>query len=169
MRDRSIQEKFMRIALEEAKRAFDEGEIPVGALIELDGAIVARAHNIRERDGDPTAHAEIVAIKEAAGILSKGDFSKCNLYVTLEPCLMCAGAALQARIKKVFFGARDPRAGACRSLYRVLEDKRLPWRCEIEGGILAADCKKILDNFFLMLRNRRRDGRAVEGGRLEID
>ena len=169
MQDRILHEKFMRIALDEAQRAFDEGEIPIGAVIVRGEDVIARARNNKEYLKDPTAHAEINVIKAASVVLSKGEFSQCTLYVTLEPCIMCAGAALQARLKKVVFGALDPRAGACRSLYRVLEDKRFPWRCEVEAGVLGAQCKAILHDFFYLLRNDGRGGRAVEGGRLEID
>ncbi len=169
MQDRSVDERFMRIALLEANKAFDEGEIPVGAVIALGDTVVVGAHNTKECHGDPTAHAEINAIRAASLKLSKEEFTQCTLYVTLEPCVMCVGAALQARLKRVVFGTTDPRAGACWSLYRIPEDKRLPWRCRVEGGVLAVECKKILDDFFGLLRSGWRGGRAVEGGRLEID
>lgn len=169
MQDRSVDESFMRIALQEANKAFDEGEIPVGAVLVLNDTVIASAHNTKERNGDPTAHAEINVIRAASLKLSKEEFARCTLYVTLEPCVMCAGAVLQARFERIVFGTLDPRAGACWSLYRIPEDKRLPWRCKIQGGVLAVECKKILDDFFRLLRGGWRGGRAVEGGRLEID
>lgn len=143
---------FMRLALAEARRAADEGEVPVGAVIVCRGEVVAAAHNQREALRDPTAHAEMVAITQAAESLGAWRLEGCTLYVTLEPCPMCAGAIVQARVPRVVYGAADPKAGAVESLYHLLEDERLNHRCEIERGVLAEECGAVLREFF---RKRR--------------
>jgi len=138
----------MKLALEEARRAFAEDEVPVGAVIVHGSRVVARAHNQREQLRDPTAHAEMIAITQAAEALGSWRLEDCTLYVTLEPCPMCAGAIVQARIPNVVYGAADPKAGAVRSLYRLLEDRRLNHRCLIVSGVLAEPCGEILSRFF---------------------
>lgn len=143
---------FMRIALEEAQLAFDEGEVPVGAVIVHQGEVIARAHNQRESRKDATAHAELLAIQNAAGHFASWRLEDTTIYVTLEPCPMCAGAILQARVKRVVYGAFDPKAGAADSLFRLLDDARLNHRCEITSGILLDECRDILQEFF---RTRR--------------
>lgn len=138
----------MRLALREAQQAADEGEVPVGAIIVREGAIVAAAHNQREALRDPTAHAEMVAITQAAESLGGWRLEGCTLYVTLEPCPMCAGGIIQARIPRVVYGAADPKAGAAESLYTILTDERLNHRCEVTRGVLADECGQILKAFF---------------------
>jgi tRNA(adenine34) deaminase len=143
-----MHEVFMQLALEEAERAFREEEVPVGAVIVHEGRIIAQAHNQREQLHDPTAHAEMVAITQAAESLGSWRLDGCTLYVTLEPCPMCAGAILQARIPTVVYGATDPKAGAAESLFQLLNDSRLNHRAETIGGVLAVPCGEILSRFF---------------------
>lgn len=138
----------MRKALLEARQAAAEDEAPIGAVIVRGGRVIAAAHNQREQLRDPTAHAELVAITQAAAALGDWRLEECSLYVTLEPCPMCAGAILLARIPRVVFGALDPKAGAVVSLYRLLEDPRLNHRCEIVPGVLAEECGAVLTEFF---------------------
>lgn len=144
---------FMNEALQEAKNAELIGEVPIGAIIVFDGKIVARAHNLRETTGDPTGHAEIIAIRKAAAAKQHWRLSEMTLYVTLEPCPMCAGAMVQSRIKRLVFGAMDPKAGAVGSLMNLLQDERLNHRVEVTSGILAVECGRILKDFF---RKRRK-------------
>ena len=143
-----IHEEFMRLALAEAEAAATEGEVPVGALIVHRGQIIAQAHNQREQLHDPTAHAEMIAITQAAESRRSWRLDECVLYVTLEPCPMCAGAILQARIPLVVYGAADPKAGAVRTLFNLLDDERLNHRCLIVPGVLADECGAILSRFF---------------------
>ncbi len=142
----------MRAALREARKAAEAGEVPVGAVVVHEGRILGRAHNQRETLKDPTAHAEMIAMTQAASALSSWRLEGADLYVTLEPCLMCAGALVHARIRKVVFGAKDPKAGACGSLYQVGLDPRLNHRFEVEGGLLEGECAALLQEFF---RERR--------------
>ena len=141
---------LMVLALDEARAAVAHGDVPVGAVIaQTDtGSIVARRHNEREHLGDPTAHAEILALRDAAHAIGGWRLDTCMLVVTLEPCPMCAGAALQARIPLVVFGAADPKAGAAGSVLDVLGEERLNWRPEVAGGLLAAECAGLLSSFF---------------------
>jgi tRNA(adenine34) deaminase len=141
-------EKFMREALLEAFKAWQKDEVPVGAVIVKDGQIVARAHNTRETTQLPTDHAELNAIQMAAGQLGNWRLEGTRLYVTLEPCVMCAGAIVHARIPEVIWGADDPKAGACKSLFQLLQDERLNHRCEIRSGILGEACSLILKRYF---------------------
>ncbi|MGI6081988.1 MAG: tRNA adenosine(34) deaminase TadA [Limnochordia bacterium] len=143
---------FMREALAEAMLAFDKGEVPVGAIVEKDGCIVGRGHNMRETWADPTAHAEIIAIRQAAQRFSAWRLTGCTLYVTIEPCLMCAGAIILGRIDRLVYGADDPKAGAVRSLYRSLEDTRLNHQVSVQEGVLAAECADLMRRFFRRLR-----------------
>jgi len=138
----------MKLALDEAARAFHEDEVPVGAVIVHNERVVARAHNQREQLRDPTAHAEMIAITQAAEALGSWRLDGCTLYVTLEPCPMCAGAILQARIPTVVYGAADPKAGAVHTLYRLLDDTRLNHRTQSVAGVLADECGQILSRFF---------------------
>jgi tRNA(adenine34) deaminase len=138
----------MMIALDEARKAFDKAETPVGAIVVKDGEVIARGHNLRETLQDPTAHAEILAIRDAARILGRWRLTDCTIYVTLEPCAMCAGAMVLARIQRLVYGASDPKAGAVGSLMNLLSDERLNHRVEVETGILAEECGDLLQGFF---------------------
>ena len=142
----------MRLALLEARQAFDEGEVPVGAVIVHGQRVIASAHNQREALNDPTAHAEMVAITQAAEALGAWRLLDCTLYVTLEPCPMCAGAIVQARLPMVVYGTTDPKAGACHTLYQITEDPRLNHRAKVLGGVLADECRAILQEFFAQQR-----------------
>jgi tRNA(adenine34) deaminase len=144
----SVDEKFMTLALEQASLAFQKGEVPVGAVITLGGEILAMSHNSAISINDPSAHAEILAIREAARRLDNYRLIDTTLYVTLEPCIMCGGAIVQARIKRVVFGAEDPKSGGVVSLYRLLHDKRLNHTVEVTGGVKKDDCAEILGRFF---------------------
>jgi len=141
-------EEMMKLALEEAKKAFDKNEVPVGAVIIKNGEVISRAHNLRETVKDPTAHAEIMAIRQAAEMLKDWRLSGCEMFVTLEPCPMCAGAILQSRISRLYFGAFDEKAGCCGSLYDIPEDPVFNHRTEVIGGILEEECQEILSQFF---------------------
>jgi tRNA(adenine34) deaminase len=143
-----MHEHFMRLALQEAETALAEGEVPVGAVIVHEARLIAAAHNQREQLRDPTAHAEMIAITQAAESRRCWRLDDCVLYVTLEPCPMCAGAILQARIPLVVYGAADPKAGAVLTLFRLLDDTRLNHRCQIVPGVLAEPCGEILTRFF---------------------
>lgn len=145
-------EYFMRMALTEAEAAFAENEVPVGAVIAREGQVIAAAHNQREMLRDPTAHAEMIAITQAAEALGSWRLEGCTLYVTLEPCPMCSGAIVQARIPIVVYGAIDPKAGAVQSLYQILSDNRLNHRCEVVPGVLATEGGAILSRFFQQQR-----------------
>ncbi len=147
-----MHEHFMKLALEEAEQASREEEVPIGAVIVHEGRVIARAHNQREALHDPTAHAEMIAITQAAEMLQSWRLEDCTLYVTLEPCPMCAGAILQARIPTVVYGATDPKAGAVHTLYHLLDDSRLNHRCLIVSGVLADPCGTILTEFFQQQR-----------------
>ena len=145
-------QRFMRMALEQARQAALLDEVPVGAIVVREGTVLAAAHNERERLHDPTAHAEMIAITQAAAALESWRLEGCTLYVTLEPCPMCAGAIQQARLARVVYGASDPKAGAVESLYQLLSDDRLNHQVEIVGGVLADDCGGILTEFFARKR-----------------
>ena len=147
-----MHEHYMKLALEEARQAMAEEEVPIGAVIVRDDRVIARAHNQREQLHDPTAHAEMIAITQAAEALRSWRLDDCTLYVTLEPCPMCAGAIVQARIPTVVYGAADPKAGAVHTLYRLLDDRRLNHRCLIVSGVLARPCGEILTRFFQQQR-----------------
>jgi tRNA(adenine34) deaminase len=139
---------YMREALRLAAVAAAAGEVPVGALVVREGEIIGAAHNQREQLADPTAHAEMVAITQAAAAISSWRLTGCTLYVTLEPCAMCAGAILLARLDRVVYGAADPKGGAVDSLYNLLADPRLNHQSEVVRGVLAAECGQILTDFF---------------------
>ena len=139
---------FMREAIAEARRAADEGEVPIGAVIVRGDEVIARAHNRKESDRDPTAHAEILAIRRAAEHFPSWRIEDSTLYVTMEPCPTCAGAILSARIGRVVYGTADYKAGAVRTLYRLLEDERLNHRCEVVPDLLAEECRALLRDFF---------------------
>jgi tRNA(Arg) A34 adenosine deaminase TadA len=153
-------EKFMRMALGEARRAYREDEAPVGAVVVHQGRVVARAHNRPIHLHDPTAHAEILALRRAARKLGNYRLTGCSLYATIEPCAMCAGAIVHARPARVVFGARDPKAGASGSALTVLNHPRLNHRVEIVEGVLERDCASILREFFRQRRKRRLESRG---------
>jgi tRNA(adenine34) deaminase len=152
--DMTVHAQLMTAALGEAERALAENEVPVGAIVVHGGRIVAAAHNQREQLRDATAHAEMIAITQASESLGSWRLTDCTLYVTLEPCPMCAGAVLQARIPRLVYGAADPKAGAVDSLYRLLDDPRLNHRTEVVAGILAHPCGEILTRFFRAQREQ---------------
>jgi len=145
-------ERFMRQALDQARRAAAVGEVPVGAVVVCDGRPVAAAHNRREIDQDPTAHAELIAIRAAAAKLGAWRLTDCTLYVTLEPCAMCAGAVVLARMVRLVYGATDPKAGACGSLMDIVRDDRLNHRVEVVAGVLADECAAVIKEFFAARR-----------------
>ncbi len=147
-----MQEKYMKSALKEAKKAYDKGEIPVGAVIVKEGKIIARAHNLKELKNDTTKHAEILAIQKASKKLKSWRLEDCEMYVTLEPCSMCAGALIQSRIKKVYVGTMDYKTGACGSVLNLLQDFKFNHYVELETGVLKDECENILKNFFKDLR-----------------
>ena len=146
--DEHSDEHWMRQALKLAQQAAEQDEVPVGAIIVHENKIIASAFNQREQLADPTAHAEMIAITQAASHLNSWRLLECSLFVTLEPCPMCAGAILQSRIPRIVYGALDPKAGAVVSLYQLLNDPRLNHRCETLSGVLANECGKILTEFF---------------------
>ena len=146
----------MDLALDEARRAEAAGEVPVGAVIvSADGNIVARGFNQSVSSHDPTAHAEIVALREASRNLSDYRLTGLTMFCTVEPCVMCAGALVHARIARLVYGAADPKAGACDSLYRIANDPRFNHRAEVHGGLMAAECADLLSHFFRARRPRR--------------
>lgn len=141
-------ERFMREALDEARRGAAAGEVPVGAVVVMDGAIVGRAHNAPIALADPTAHAEVLALRMAGEKRGNYRLTGATLYATVEPCPMCCGAALHARVARVVYGARDPKAGAVESLYRLLDDARLNHRVAATGGVLGDEAARVLSAFF---------------------
>ena len=156
--DAAADERFMRKALAAARRAPLHADVPVGAVVVKDGAVLSRARNAREKGADPTAHAELVAIRKAAKKLGSWRLDGCTLYVTLEPCAMCAGAIVLARLPRLVYGAADPKAGFVGSLGDLCRDPRLNHRPEVTSGVLAAECGRILVEFF---REKRLAARAA--------
>ena len=151
------EERFMNEALKEAKKAYKKLEIPVGAVIVKDGKIIARAHNVKEEKNDATKHAEILAIQKASKKLETWRLNDCEMYVTLEPCSMCAGAMIQARLKKVYIGTMDEKTGACGSVLNLPKDYKFNHIVGIEYGILQPQCEKILKDFFKELRRLKKE------------
>ena len=149
------QEKYMKQALAQAQKAYAIEEIPVGAVIVKDGKIVAKAYNQKETKTNPIAHAEILVIQRASKKLERWRLDDCDLYVTLEPCSMCAGAILQARIKNLYIGTMDPKTGACGSVLNLLQDYTFNHRVNVKTGIMKNECEKILKDFFRYLRNKK--------------
>ncbi len=143
-------------ALKEAKKAYAKDEVPVGAVIVKDGKIIARGHNLKELKCDTTKHAEIISIQKASKKLQSWRLIDCEMYVTLEPCAMCAGAMIQSRISKLYFGASDLKTGAVGSVLNLLEDYKFNHQVEFQGGILKNECENILKQFFKELRNRKK-------------
>ena len=149
-----MDEHYMKLALQQAQQAAESDEVPVGAVIVHGERTIALAHNQREQLNDPTAHAEMIAITQAAEAIGDWRLEKCTLYVTLEPCLMCAGAILQARMGRLVYGASDPKAGAVKSLFQTMADNRLNHQVELTSGILAQQCGEILSHFFQVQRSQ---------------
>lgn len=146
---------FMLDALAEAEKARQIGEIPIGAVIVKDGEIIGRGHNMTETSKDPTAHAEILAIKSAAQKLGGWRLLDCDMYVTCEPCSMCAGAMVWARIKRVYIGTPDPKSGACGSVFNIVDSEKLNHKVEIEKGQMQKECEALLKQFFKELREKK--------------
>ena len=146
----------MKEALIEARKAYMLGEVPIGAVIVKDGQVIARGHNLTETSKDPTAHAEMIAIRAAAKALNGWRLPGCSLYVTVEPCSMCAGAMVWARIENLYIGAMDPKAGACGSVFNIAEEDRLNHRTHVERGILEDECSSIMKEFFRELRRKNK-------------
>jgi tRNA(adenine34) deaminase len=147
-----MKEYFMQAAIKEAQKADEKGEVPIGAVIVKDHQIIGRGHNQKETTYDSTAHAEILAIREAAKYLKAWRLTGCTLYVTLEPCAMCAGAIVNARLDHVVVGTEDPKTGACGSVFDIVSDTRLNHQVSVEFGVLRASCAKMLKDFFGSLR-----------------
>jgi tRNA(adenine34) deaminase len=143
---------WMRLALEEAQQAAAAGEIPIGAVLVVGGAAIARGHNRRETWQDPTAHAELIAIRAGAAALSSWRLLDSALYVTMEPCAMCVGAAILARVQRLVFGVADPKGGACGSIFNIPEERRLNHHLEVRGGVLEQESRELLQQFFRSLR-----------------
>ena len=148
---------WMARALDEARRARDHGDVPVGAVVVRDGEVIAAAHNRRELEQDPTAHAELIAVRSAAAVLGSWRLEGCSLYVTLEPCTMCAGAVVLSRLPELVYGAADPKAGAAGSLFDLVQEPRLNHRVEVVAGVMAAECSELLKAFFQSARTRSRE------------
>ena len=155
--------RFMQAALDEALQAKALGEVPIGAVVVLNGEIIGRGHNRRETFDDPTAHAEMLAIREAAASIGHWRLLETTLYVTLEPCVMCMGAIILARIPRLVFACRDPRAGASGSIYDFSQDERLNHRVAVSEGVLGAECSELLSGFFRQLRSERKSAKAPSG------
>jgi len=147
-------ERFMQVAVEQARIAQDNGDVPIGAVIIHENQIIAKAYNQREQLQDPTAHAEIIALTQAAAALETWRLHGCTMYVTLEPCPMCAGALVLARIDRLVYGCDDPKTGACKSLYNIVQDERLNHRLEVTAGVLADKCSELLQKFFVSRRQK---------------
>lgn len=148
-------EKFMKEAIKQAKKAYDKEEIPVGAVIVKDGKIIARGYNKKEEKKDTTQHAEIIAIQKASRKIGAWRLQDCEMYVTLEPCAMCTGALIQARLKRVYIGTMDLKTGACGSVLNLLEDYKFNHKVEVETNIMQKECEKILKDFFKYLRSKK--------------
>ena len=146
-----MKNQFMELAIKEAKLACDKGEVPVGSVITHNGTVIAAAHNLRETSNSATAHAEILAIEKACRVLGSWRLTECDLYVTLEPCIMCAGAMINARLISLYFGAYDPIAGACDSVIDVFNFKGQNHKITVYGGIMEDECSKIMKTFFMTI------------------
>lgn len=149
--------KFMKQALKEAKKAYEKLEVPVGAVIVKDGKIIAKAHNLKETKTDTTKHAEILAIQKASKKLESWRLLDCEMYITLEPCSMCAGAIINSRIKKVYIGALDEKTGVAGSVLNLFEDYKFNHKVEVEKGVMQEECENILKDFFKMLRKYKKN------------
>lgn len=152
---------FMKLAIEEAKKAEKIKEVPIGAIVVKEGEVIASAYNLRETKHRAIAHAELLAIDEACRKLGAWRLSGCTLYVTLEPCPMCAGAIIQSRIDRVVFGANDPKGGCVGSIYNLLSEPKFNHQCEVQSGVMAEECGELLSNFFRELRLQRKNEKEM--------
>jgi tRNA(adenine34) deaminase len=150
-------ERLMKLAIEQAKIAEENGDVPIGSVIVYDNQIIGKAYNQREQLKDPTAHAEIIALTQAAAFLESWRLGGCTMYVTLEPCPMCAGALVLARVERLVYGCDDPKTGAVKSLYNIVQDARLNHRLEVTGGVLEEQCRQQLQQFFARRRQENRN------------
>ncbi len=162
-----MNEFFMKAALNEAKKAFLEDEVPVGAVVVRGDKIIAKAHNQRERKNVATHHAELLAIEKACKKLNSWRLDDCDLYVTLEPCIMCAGAIINARIKKVYYGAKEPKGGACESKFSLLSSGVLNWQTDYEGGVMEKECSFLITDFFKAKREKAKPPQEKSSDSLE--
>lgn len=147
-----IDENYMKESIKEALKALEENEVPIGAVIVYQHKIIGRAYNQREKLRDPTAHAEMIALTQAASFLDNWRLKDTTIYVTIEPCIMCAGALVNARVKRLVYGAKDPKAGGCGSIFNIIDDSRLNHQIEVTSGVLEKDCQSILQKFFKVKR-----------------
>ncbi len=161
MNDIKEDERFMRAAIEAARVAEDNGDVPIGAVIVFENRIIAKAYNQKEQLADPTAHAEIIALTQAAAALQSWRLNGCTMYVTLEPCPMCAGALVLSRMDRLVYGCDDPKAGACKSLYNIVQDERLNHRLEVTSGIMEDQCREQLQEFFAKRRIENKNNNKV--------
>jgi tRNA(adenine34) deaminase len=159
--------KYMQMAVDEAMKAQALGEVPIGAIIVHDNKVIARAHNLRETTQNAVTHAELSAIQDACNVLGSWRLEETTLYVTLEPCPMCAGAILQSRIPRVVYGARDPKGGCVDSLYRLLNDPRFNHECEVTEGVLGNECGEMLTSFFKDIRQRKKKAKKEASPKVE--
>jgi tRNA(adenine34) deaminase len=162
-------EAFMQLALQEAKSAEKLGEVPIGAVVVHQGHVIGVGHNLREINQDPTAHAEMIAIKKASENIGSWRLSDCDLYVTLEPCPMCAGVIIQSRIRSLIYGAKDPKAGCAGTLMNLLQDERFNHQTEVISGVLEKECSEILTNFFRTLRQQKKEQKRWASGQKSLN
>ncbi|MEK5378626.1 tRNA adenosine(34) deaminase TadA [Niallia sp. FSL W8-0635] len=155
---------FMKIAIEEAQKAAEIGEVPIGAVVAYKGEVIARAHNLRETDQSAVAHAELLAIEKACKTLGTWRLEEATLYVTLEPCAMCSGAILLSRIPRVVYGAVDPKGGCAGTFMNLLQDSRFNHQSEVISGVLAEECGRLLTSFFQEIRTRRKEEKRLKAG-----
>jgi len=165
MSNRREDERFMRVAIEAAKVAEENGDVPIGAVIVYENKIIAKAYNQREQLADPTAHAEIIALTQAAAAIGNRRLDGCTMYVTLEPCCMCAGALVLSKIDRLVYGCDDPKTGACGSLYNIVQDERLNHRLEVTSGVLRNEYHKLLQDFF---RKKRLEKTASKNNSIDF-
>ena len=150
--------RFMQMAMDQAAIAEENGDVPIGAVIVYENRVIAKAYNQREQLNDPTAHAEIIALTQAAAYIGNWRLNGCSIYVTLEPCTMCAGALVLARLDRLVYGCDDPKTGAVKSLYNIVQDQRLNHTLEVTSGIMSQECSKQLQMFFQKRRNEKKQG-----------
>ena len=160
-------EYYMRAAIEEAKRAEVKGEVPIGAVVVFEGEIVGKGHNLRETTQNAVTHAEMMAIQEACQTIGSWRLEKCDMFVTLEPCVMCSGAIVLSRIEQVYYGAVDAKGGATESLYELLSDQRLNHQVSLERGVLEEECGQLLKNFFKTLREQKKAEKIAKREKIE--